>query len=515
MVQRRLAAVLICACAALLRLDRPAFAITACAGAIEEYVIPPAATDPAITDPPQVHFVLIDRSLPLRPELLVWFPGSCAPPIPYRALLREAAANGYRVLGLSYPNCPEVNETCNAQQPIDPDCHEEMRTERLFGVDASPLITVTPANSIRNRVVRLLEYLEAAYPGDGWGQFLVAGEPLWSSIVVGGHSQGGGHAANVGREHEVARVAMFDWTDVLPGGQAAPWLSEPKDTPAARFFGIAHLHSFPAAVAVGWEALGLPSLVADVDATPEPYSGASRLTTDVLPSTGDYADAHGSVAVTVYTPLRADGTPLLSELWRYLFGATPPAVVSVQTTRLSFSDDITGGDASRRRMLFKAKTRNDAAEHRIVVPAVGSDGDPTIHGGVVQVFNAEVGVEVAKIVLPAAGWRLLGSPDAPRGFRFDGDEPDPAVRRVVLKSDSLTIEGRGPGFCYTLDEASQGRIGVRLTLGAAIEWCAEAPPKAIGNPPSTDSNDRIDRFTAAPRTPPPSACPMPPRPPAP
>lgn len=103
--------------------------------------------------------MLIDRSLPPRPQLVVWFPGCCAPPPPYRVLLREAASSGYRVLGLNYPNCPEVHETCNAHQPIDPDCQEEMRTERLFGVDASPLITVTPANSIRNRLVKLLEYL--------------------------------------------------------------------------------------------------------------------------------------------------------------------------------------------------------------------------------------------------------------------------------------------------------------------------------------------------------------------
>jgi hypothetical protein len=480
-------------------------AATVCAGVAERYVIAPAATDPAIDDPPQNHLAFINRSLPSRDDLVVWFPGSCAPPLPYQAFLREAANDGYRTIGLSYPNCPEVNPTCNMQQPIDPDCHEKMRTERLHGTDASPLITVTPANSIQNRLVKLLQYLDATYPGDGWGQFVASGEPVWSSIVVGGHSQGAGHAANIGRENEVVRVAMFDWTDILPNGMAAPWLSKPKLTPAARFFGISHLQSFPAAVVVGWDALGLPAAVVDIDTTAEPYGGASRLTTDVLPSTGDYADAHGSVVTDLYTPFRADGTPVLSELWRYLLGATPPAVVPVETTRLLLKDGSTQGDASRRKISFRSRTRSSPTPNRIVPPLPGSEGDPTLHGALLQVFNASAGLEVAKIVLPSSGWKTLGSPSRPRGFRFDDAGPDPAIKRVVLQSDSLVIKGGGGSWCYSLDEPSQGRVGIRLTLGRGIEWCSDAPAKP------TEGADRVDKFVAQPKTPPPASCPLSPR----
>ena len=86
-----------------------------------------------------------------------------------------------------------------------------------------------------NRIVKLLAHLEANHPGEGWGTFLEGAAPRWESIAVAGHSQGGGHAANIGRLHGVARVIMFDWTDVVPLVGAAPWLSKPKVTPADRF----------------------------------------------------------------------------------------------------------------------------------------------------------------------------------------------------------------------------------------------------------------------------------------
>jgi hypothetical protein len=299
---------------------------------------------------------------------------------------------------------------------------------------------------------------------------------------------------------------MFDWTDILPNGMAAPWLSKPKSTPAERFFGIAHLQSFFAAVGVGWNALGLPPTVVDVDTTPEPNGGASRLTTNVLPSSGDYGDAHGSVVTDLQTPLRSDGTPLLSELWRYLIGATPPAVVALPTTRLSMKDGSAQGDASRRKIKFRAKTRSSPTANRVVPPVRGGDGDPTLHGALLQVFNASAGVEVAKIVLPSSGWRSLGSESAPRGFRFDDGVSDAAIRRVVVQPDTLIIEGGGSSWCYSLDEPSQGRVGMRLTLGSGIEWCAEAPAK------SGERNDRVDRFMAQPKTSPPAACPITARP---
>jgi len=46
-----------------------------------------------------------------------------------------------------------------------------------------------------------------------------------------------------------------------------------------------------------------------------------------------------------------------------------------------------------------------------------------------------------------------------------------------------------------------------VTLGTDRPWCAEAPAKVGGNPPSTASSDRPGRFIAQPRTLAPPACP--------
>jgi hypothetical protein len=69
---------------------------------------------------------------------------------------------------------------------------------------------------------------------------------------------------------------------------------------------------------------------------------------------------------------------------------------------------------------------------------------------------------------------------------------------------------RGTGT-YTLDEPQQGRVAVTLELGGSgPTWCADAPAKQRGNPPSTASNDQPGRFVGEPKTAPPASCPTPP-----
>ena len=67
---------------------------------------------------------------------------------------------------------------------------------------------------------------------------LTDGQPVWSRIVVAGHSQGSGHAAYLGKMFEVDKVLMFsgpqDYLDDL--GEPAPWQARPSATPPSRFF---------------------------------------------------------------------------------------------------------------------------------------------------------------------------------------------------------------------------------------------------------------------------------------
>jgi hypothetical protein len=109
--------------------------------------------------------------------------------------------------------------------------------------------------------------------------------------------------------------------------------------------------------------------------------------------------------------------------------------------------------------------------------------------------------------LPAAGWRLLGSSLAQRGFEFRDASPAAPIATVVVKTDALSVKGKWPGWNYTLDEALQGRVGVRLRLGD-VAWCADAAARTSGAPPSSTRFDRVDRFDGQRSAVPPPVCPI-------
>ncbi|TFH22171.1 MAG: DUF4976 domain-containing protein [Myxococcales bacterium] len=72
----------------------------------------------------------------------------------------------------------------------------------------------------------------------------------------------------------------------------------------------------------------------------------------------------------------------------------------------------------------------------------------------------------------------------------------------------LTVRGGKEPWAFTLNEESQGRIAVKLTLGTGVSWCSEAPARESGNPPSTAKYDRVDRMVGLPDSPPPELCPQ-------
>ena len=97
--------------------------------------------------------------------------------------------------------------------------------------------------------------------------------------------------------------------------------------------------------------------------------------------------------------------------------------------------------------------------------------------------------------LPASGWVLLGTPARPKGYRFVSTAGP--VTKVILKVDQLKIRAGGPAFGYTLDEPAQGAVAVGLSFDATTGWCASAPAKLRGNPPSTATSDRVGHFIGA------------------
>lgn len=162
--------------------------------------------------------------------------------------------------------------------------------------------------------------------------------------------------------------------------------------------------------------------------------------------------------------------------------------------------------------MFKSSTVGELPANQIAAPARGTAGDPTPGGGtgggaVFQVYNSNGSGEIATVTLPASGWSALDDSQTPRGYKYKSALSTDAVTRVLIRGNLLRVRGGRSNWTYTLNEPTQVRMAVRLTMGSAFRWCADTPAKASGTPPSTASNDRIDKFAGARNTPAPAVCP--------
>src|SRR5882672_8880135 len=292
-------------------------------------IIAPQSTDPAIDWIPAVnpqfnhHFVWLDPDQKPNGKLFVFMAATGGRPRGYQLVQQEAARLGDRVIGLMYKNNVAVVDVCTGSP--DPECSGNVRLEIIDGTDRSGFVDVNQANSIDNRLTKLLLYLDVQYPNEEWSRFLKDGEPRWSRIAVGGHSQGAGQAALIGKIRNVKRVLMFSGPpDARVPGETDPWVSI-GETPAAKYFALFHVRDHlapgirPNLAAFDMERFGDPVLT---ETGESPYGGTHILVTDLEPQ-GGYANPnpHQSSSVDTRTPVGPDGVPLLRDAWRYLLGA--------------------------------------------------------------------------------------------------------------------------------------------------------------------------------------------------
>jgi hypothetical protein len=270
-----------------------------------------------------------------RGKLLVFIPGTQGRPSQYSYLLRAGASRGFHAVGVNYPNQVAMGTLC--QTSADPGCYWNARNVVVFGggTPVSGQSPVTPADSIVNRLNRLLVWLHANQPSEGWDQYLLVDQTVdWRKVVLAGHSQGGGHVGVLAKSVELARAVYFsspeDWNDLTD--QAARWTStRPNVTPADRQYGfgsdadtlVPNSHAF-----VHWDGLGLtrpPSGPVSVDAAAAPFSGSRQLRTGLSYNPASTAPTlalrnHGITVVDVSTPVDGSGRPLfdVNGVWQYL-----------------------------------------------------------------------------------------------------------------------------------------------------------------------------------------------------
>ena len=282
---------------------------------IDLHAVFPNETDPAMRDEPLPHLYAEPLGAP-REQLLVFLPGTDpgyaqgmqtdGGPEAYTDFLRQAAGLGYHVIGLMYVNDIPVNVICPGNPPAV-DCHERLREEIITGVDLHDAVSIPPADSIIHRLEQLLVHL-------GWEQYLDAeGSVLWEAVAVAGHSQGGGHAAFLGRMFEVDRVIMAASTEGARWTRRAQF---PMMTPADRFYGISsELDAVFNGNTFGWANMQVPGPLTSVDDGNAPDNGAHQLTLSIDAADGNH---HGTAVGDVSTPRTDDGTPLLRGVWCYL-----------------------------------------------------------------------------------------------------------------------------------------------------------------------------------------------------
>lgn len=296
--------------------------------------VAPQTTDPNISTNLNNHYVSINRSVTPKNHLFLFFPGTGGVASNQQEINNTAADLGFHAINLTYPNDEAVNSLCGGLN-TDLNCYANVRLEIKDGSDRSPLVSVSRANSIENRVIKLLIYLRNQFPNDNWGQFLINDSTLdWSKIVVSGHSQGGGHAGIIGRYHAVARVVMFAAMDFNGRANApANWIALPDSTPNAssadKFWGFSHqrdeMVNFTLLSTRIWTAYGIPQFgaVVNVDAANPPYNNTHSLTSDL-----ECDNFHGCVAVDARL-VRQNGVPVYKPVWEYLLsGLNAPLSLS-------------------------------------------------------------------------------------------------------------------------------------------------------------------------------------------
>ncbi|MFW5761666.1 MAG: T9SS type A sorting domain-containing protein, partial [Cyclobacteriaceae bacterium] len=192
--------------------------------------------------------------------------------------------------------------------------------------DTHDSISVNYDNSILNRFLKLLNYLDTNFPTENWGQYLLNDTTVnWQSVVIAGHSQGAGHATFGSKFFEMDRVIMFSWVDWMHPGTNPSWITQPGQTPDSAYFGF--IHTGDASIYNGihttWTNLGMNPFgeITDTDNTSPPYNNSHSLITSApINHPPTQVNFHNATCVDWVTTITQSGDTLYKPVWEYLLG---------------------------------------------------------------------------------------------------------------------------------------------------------------------------------------------------
>ena len=308
---------------------------------LQEHDFAPSLADPAITKvytaQNENDFAYVATSgVARRNQLFVFLPGSTTVPVYYQDIIKEAAAKGFHALGLTYENATLVGTLIQpysdpAQPGFDANAAGRVHDAVLYGTNVGnqlSTIYVAPADSIENRLLKAIQYLDAQYPTEGWGQYAAGGTIQWSLIRLGGHSQGGSQAAYTATRIALSRAISFDspsdsesWVSTDTPASWVAGASGTSATPPANYYGFTHQQDplvSLALVKADWMYLNLPGAPTLVDGASS-YGGSHRLYSNLTVTSSDPLWLyHDCTVVDAQTPKNSDGTPTYQPVWDYL-----------------------------------------------------------------------------------------------------------------------------------------------------------------------------------------------------
>lgn len=235
------------------------------------FTFTPADTgaDPAGSNATEPHFALEPVVAAAQGRLLLFLNASLSHPrlqiaSPTQNFYDAAATAGLHVLALSYSSQQVIGALCNTDA-----CFADTRRSILEGVaapDAAATVRdITEDEGVLWRLDAALRLLATERPTEGWDQFIRAGASpreriAWDRVTAAGHSQGGGHAAYLGKTVALDRVIQLSSTCDEVGGAPAAWTADGvwATAPGTRSvgFGTASDGICPLHAAI-WAAMGL------------------------------------------------------------------------------------------------------------------------------------------------------------------------------------------------------------------------------------------------------------------
>ncbi len=290
-------------------------------GDIVTHDVPPATVG-EVVGPRNPSIAMVGARSTWNGKLVLFLPGSGGKPACCTDFLQAAAGLGFHVIGLTYDNATAVGSRCLDNLS----CYGEVRQNVFNGTDPTPYSALTPQEGIEARLAATLRYLGRKYPDEQWTRFVAKRLPAYGSIVMSGHSQGGGEAAFIGTERRLLGVILLSSPpDTNSEHQPASWLSSVPGgaTSLSRYFSFVHADDpFLDRILADWKAMDLSSFgpMVSVDNTAAPYGDSHELTSS-LPLPDVFLAMHDGTAVNDAQPRCQEGASMYVPVWRYLLEA--------------------------------------------------------------------------------------------------------------------------------------------------------------------------------------------------